>query len=90
MNAKLIRNGLFFSILCAIQIFIGVEQAFAKPELKSLDINIADIGSAFYLFKIKEFLFIDQQRKYPVWLAIPKHLSTLNTSHSTLHNRLKV
>lgn len=80
MNAKLIRNGLFFSILSAIQIFIGVEQAFAKPELKSLDINIADMGSAYYQFKIKEFQSIDQQRKYRVWLAIPKHLSTLNTS----------
>ena len=80
MNAKLIRNGLFFSILSAIQIFIGVEQAFAKPELKPLDTNIADMGSAYYQFKIKEFQSIDQQRKYRVWLAIPKHLSTLNTS----------
>ena len=80
MNVKLIRNGLFFSILSAIQLFVGVEHAFAKPELKTLGTNIADMGSAYYQFKIKEFQSIDQQRKYRVWLAIPKHVVTSNAS----------
>lgn len=44
----------------------------AKPEIKPLGANIAELGSEYYSFKVKEFASNDKQRIYKVWLGIPK------------------
>ena len=45
---------------------------YAKPEMKPLPANIAEVGSEYYDFKIKEFVSKDPQKTYKVWLGIPK------------------
>ncbi|WOE31797.1 MULTISPECIES: alpha/beta hydrolase [unclassified Acinetobacter] len=45
---------------------------YAKPDIKPLGANIAQLGSQYYDFKIKTFTSQDQQRTYQVWLGIPK------------------
>lgn len=47
----------------------------AKPILQPLDTNIAEKGSQYYDFKIKEFNSKDQKRTYKVWLGLPKTIS---------------
>ena len=47
---------------------------YAKPNLQPLGANIAETGSAYYQFQIKEFQSEDGQRKYRVWLGIPQNL----------------
>ena len=61
---------LFFISLC-----LGLSfDAFAKPDLRPLGENIADQGSQYYQFKIQNFQSQDQQRRYKVWLGIPKKI----------------
>jgi len=63
------------SSLCvlAVSLSFGINSLiYAKPDLKPLDKNIADLGSSYYQFQVKNFQSADQQRHYKVWLGIPK------------------
>ncbi len=51
-----------------------IPTVYAKPDLTPLGENIADQGSQYYQFKVQNFQSLDQQRKYKVWLGIPKHI----------------
>ncbi|TCB76693.1 alpha/beta hydrolase [Acinetobacter sp. ANC 4173] len=44
----------------------------AKPNLAALTTNIAEQGSAYYQFQVKYFQSADQQRRYKVWLGLPR------------------
>lgn len=61
--------------VCLIAFSITVIPAvYAKPDLTPLGENIADRSSQYYQFKVQDFQSKDQQRKYKVWLGIPKHI----------------
>lgn len=48
----------------------------AKPNLAPLAANIAEQGSAYYQFQLKYFQSADQQRRYKVWLGLPRQVAT--------------
>ena len=61
--------------VCLIALSMTIIPAvYAKPDLTPLGENIADRGSQYYQFKVQNFQSLDQQRKYKVWLGIPKHI----------------
>lgn len=64
-----------FIFLSVALTFSFSHSAIAKPNLQPLGENIADIGSKYYQFQIKEFKSTDQQRNYKVWLGIPKQIN---------------
>ena len=55
-----------------LSIFMLTSHLQAKPNLKALGPNIADIGSASYQFQVRYFSSADQQRHYKVWLGVPR------------------
>ena len=62
-----------FNIVLASLSLLGFSSGlYAKPEMKPLAANIAEVGSEYYNFKIKEFASKDPQKTYRVWLGIPK------------------
>lgn len=66
-----------FKYLLGVVISFGciLTTSHAKPIIQPLDANIAEKGSQYYDFKIKEFISKDQKRIYKVWLGIPKATS---------------
>lgn len=54
----------------------GLTQVYAKPEIKPLPANIAEIGSEQYQFQTQNFKSADHKRNYKVWLGIPKDVYT--------------
>ncbi len=65
---KSVYRILALSLYCCLSM-----QAYAKPDIQPLGENIADQGSQFYQFQIKEFQSEDKNRTYRVWLGIPKN-----------------
>lgn len=62
--------------LCAISLSFGIHSnVYAKPDLQALGPNIAEQGSSYYQFQVKNFQSADQQRHYKVWVGIPKHIN---------------
>lgn len=57
---------------------------FAKPEMKPLPANIAELGSEYYHFKIKEFASADRHKVYKVWLGIPKVVHDQQQAHAAI------
>lgn len=55
------------ALVCA---FYGIN-ADAKPDMRPLGPNIADRGSAYYHFNVAYFDWLDGERHYKVWTAIP-------------------
>ena len=53
-------------------------QVQAKPNLTPLKANIAEQGSAYYQFQVKYFQSADQQRRYKVWLGLPRQASAVS------------
>ena len=66
LKAALLAGGMCLSI------FTLSTDLQAKPNLKALGPNIADIGSSSYQFQIRYFSSADQQRRYKVWLGLPR------------------
>ncbi|MCW1877707.1 alpha/beta hydrolase-fold protein [Erwinia sp. INIA-01] len=50
---------------------LGAGNSFARPNLTPLGPNIADRGSAYYHFTVRQFDSADGRRHYKVWTAIP-------------------
>lgn len=72
---------------CALGIFIATGfsiNVYAKPEINPLGANIADIGSKYYSFKVKEFKSNDKQRTDKVWLGIPHEITNPQKEYSSL------
>ena len=62
-----------FNAVLASLFLLGLSSSlYAKPEMKPLAPNIAEVGSEYYDFKIKEFASKDPKKTYKVWLGIPK------------------
>ena len=57
---------------------------YAKPEMKPLPANIAEIGSAYYSFKVKKFTTTDQNKTYRVWLGIPKTVQKTQNAYASV------
>ena len=57
---------------------------YAKPEMKPLPANIAEIGSAYYSFKVKEFETTDPNKTYRVWLGIPKTVQKTQNAYASV------
>jgi len=57
---------------------------YAKPEMKPLPANIAEIGSAYYSFKVKEFATTDPNKSYSVWLGIPKTVQKTQDAYASV------
>lgn len=57
---------------------------YAKPEMKPLPANIAEIGSAYYSFKVKEFVTTDPNKTYSVWLGIPKTVRKTQDAYASV------
>lgn len=53
-------------------------QVQAKPNLAPLKANIAEQGSAYYQFQVKYFQSADQQRRYKVWLGLPRQAAAVS------------
>ncbi|OTG86336.1 IroE protein [Acinetobacter sp. ANC 4558] len=64
--------GYAFSALITVGLCTTI---YAKPEIKPLEANIAELGSEYYDFKVKEFQSKDRQRTYKVWLGVPKTIT---------------
>lgn len=58
-------------LVCGLSLLIHAEVQ-AKPNLAPLKANIAEQGSAYYQFQVKYFQSADQQRRYKVWLGLPR------------------
>lgn len=56
---------------------------YAKPEMKPLPANIAEIGSAYYI-KVKEFATTDPNKIYSVWLGIPKTVQKTQDAYASV------
>ena len=56
--------------VCAISLSFGIHcNVYAKPDLQALGPNIAEQGSSYYQFQVKNFQSADQQRHYKVWVG---------------------
>jgi predicted alpha/beta superfamily hydrolase len=63
------RKALFAVLSCLSLIYSA--QGFARPDMQPLGPNIADKGSAFYHFSVKQYDSADGDRHYRVWTAVP-------------------
>lgn len=74
MHGREYRNGLqrvaLFSAISCITLLYGAK-GYAKPDMQPLGPNIADRGSAFYHFSVKNIDSADGKRHYKVWTGIP-------------------
>lgn len=61
-----------FILGTCIALSLSTTSIYAKPNIQPLAKNIAEQGSQYYDFKIKEFTSKDQKRIYKVWLGVPK------------------
>lgn len=93
MNMRMISvkfgwNTLLLLGLSLNTLFVG-QHVLAKPNLQPLAANIAETGSAYYQFKVKDFESKDQQRKYRVWLGVPKqHNISLDQNNKIQSNSI--
>ncbi|MCJ8160927.1 alpha/beta hydrolase [Acinetobacter zhairhuonensis] len=71
MSTVRIKAVLMAGWMC-LSFFALTTQLQAKPSLTALAPNIADTGSAYYQFQIRYFSSADQQRRYKVWLGLPR------------------
>ena len=68
----LFNTTISFIVGIFIALSLSATSVYAKPNIQPLAENIAEQGSQYYDFKIKEFISKDQKRIYKVWLGIPK------------------
>lgn len=61
-------------LVCGFNLMIHAEVQ-AKPNLAPLKANITEQGSAYYQFQVKYFQSADQQRRYKVWLGLPRQVT---------------
>ena len=71
MSIVRFKAALWAGWMC-LSLFVLTTQLQAKPSLDALGPNIADTGSAYYQFQIRYFSSADQQRRYKVWLGLPR------------------
>ena len=64
-------------LVCGFSLMMHA-QVQAKPNLAPLKANIAEQGSAYYQFQVKYFQSADQQRRYKVWLGLPRQASAVS------------
>lgn len=57
--------------LAALLLLLAWKTGYARPDMAPLVPNIADRGSAYYHFSVKEFHSRDGQRHYKVWRGVP-------------------
>ena len=75
-----------FSSLLILGVSLSI---YAKPEIKPLPANIAEIGSAYYSFKVKEFETTDPNKTYRVWLGIPKTVQKMQNAYASVTNKYR-
>ena len=71
-------------IFGSLLILVASLSIYAKPEMKPLPANIAEVGSEYYDFKIKEFASKDLQKTYKVWLGIPKTVQKTQNAYASV------
>nr|WP_227547371.1 alpha/beta hydrolase-fold protein [Acinetobacter sp. ANC 4178] len=64
-------------LVCGFSLMMHA-QVQAKPNLTPLKANIAEQGSAYYQFQVKYFQSADQQRRYKVWLGLPRQAAAVS------------
>lgn len=70
-----------FGLLLVLGVSLSI---YAKPEMKPLPANIAEIGSAYYRFTVKEFATKDPNKTYSVWLGIPKTRQKMQNAYASV------
>lgn len=71
-NAFFSLRSIYSSLLLALVVLLPSTSLLARPELKPLGENIADIGSTYYQFQTHFFTSADGERRYKVRIGIPK------------------
>lgn len=65
------KTGYKWRHLSLCLLFLWAVNSYARPDMTPLGANIADKGSAFYHFSIREFRSADGKRHYKVWTGVP-------------------